>query len=328
MRLALTLGLLCAALGPARALDWQPVADLPSARAGQACAAIGARALYVGGAWRSAGGDWTLAGDVSVFAPEPGAWQSPGALPYPLAQAAAASVGDRLYVMSGTDGRRVLADTLICLPWRGTWQWLRGPDLPEARLQAAAASIGRDLYLVGGCPGPDLQGKLSNGVLRLSTTDKPGAWKPVRRFPGAGRAQMAAAACGGKLYVFGGVVREGADLVASDDAFVYDPARDRWDRLPDLPCAGRQWAAAGSAGRILILGGRQTPPATAETSEYVSDRVFSFDPATRTYAEAGTLPLPLARLGTVSLPDGRVLIAGGETASGQPSSLAAIGLPR
>jgi hypothetical protein len=327
MRVALTLGLLGVALGPAVALGWQPIADLPSPRAGQACAVVRGQALCVGDAWQGDGGGWAVVGNLCVLAPDASAWQSLGALPYPLAQAAAASSGDRLLVMSGTDGRRALTDTLICMPWRGTWQWVRGPDLPEPRLQAAAASLGRDLYLVGGAPDPDLRGKLSNGVLRLRTADKQAAWKPVRRLPGAGRAQMAAAAWGGKLYVFGGVVRDGEQLVASDDAFVYDPDRDRWDRLPDLPCAGRQWAAAEAGGSILILGGRQTPPATQSVPEHVSGRVISFDPITRTYADAGVLPLPLARLGAAGLPGGRVLIAGGETAAGQPSGLAAISLP-
>lgn len=322
MRTLVLLALLLAFLTPLHAQSWEPLPDLLAPVSGALCGAPGGDLLCLGGLVAGEGGALQPCGTVSLLSTGDTAWRPTGPLPFGLVEACAATVGDRLFVMSGTDGRRALADTLICVRWRRTRQWLHGPDLPEPRLQAAAAVIGKMVYLSGGAPGTGLAGKLSNGLLRLDTGAQTPAWEALRRMPGSGRAQHAMVACGGKLYVFGGVTRDGDALVPSDDALMYDPARNRWERLPDLPDAIRQAAAVEHGGQILILGGRHLPPAAAGIPEHISDLVLSFDPATRTYAEAGKLPAPLAGLAATRLPNGALALAGGEGPEGALSAAA------
>ncbi|MBW3535127.1 MAG: hypothetical protein KY453_07915 [Gemmatimonadetes bacterium] len=59
---------------------------------------------------------------------------------------------------------------------------------------------------------------------------------------------------GGHVYVVGGVTRSGA-AETSAGAFRYDPAGDRWDRLPDLPEGIAFPGLAVVGDTILALGG-------------------------------------------------------------------------
>lgn len=64
------------------------------------------------------------------------------------------------------------------------------------------------------------------------------AWTPARPLPSA-MLEPAAAAVGGKLYVFGGFVTTARahEFPATTRVAVYDPAADTWSRAADMPAA-------------------------------------------------------------------------------------------
>ena len=62
-----------------------------------------------------------------------------------------------------------------------------------------------------------------------------------------------AVAHGGKIYYAGGL--QGGRAVPWLD--VYDPARDRWTRLPDMPRPRDHFQAVVVGGMLYAIGGRQ-----------------------------------------------------------------------
>jgi N-acetylneuraminic acid mutarotase len=122
------------------------------------------------------------------------------------------------------------------------------------------------------------------------------------------RTEVAAAPLGGRIVAVGGFLASGANSRRVD---AYDPATDRWIRLPDLPVSVDHAAAASWRGRLVIVGG------------YGPDR----QPLRAAYSYDGTrwrrLPPPpeeRAAAAAAATADGRVWVVGGRTRSGLASS--------
>jgi len=118
------------------------------------------------------------------------------------------------------------------------------------------------------------------------------------------RTEVAAAALGQRIVVAGGFLESGANSRRVD---AYDTARDRWERLPDLPVSVDHAAAASWRGRVVIVGGYGADRAPLRAA-------FLFD-GTRWR----TLPRPpeeRAAAAAAATSDGRVWVVGGRTRSG------------
>jgi kelch-like protein 29 len=116
------------------------------------------------------------------------------------------------------------------------------------------------------------------------------------------RFDAAAAAAGGKIYIFGGLDDAG-DLVGVVEE--YDPATNTCKPLSGAMLTPRHDLAAvtGSNGRIYLIGGMRHCSAT--------DIVEEFDPATKKWR--AMTPMPTARYlaGAAATADGRIFVLGG-----------------
>lgn len=149
--------------------------------------------------------------------------------------------------------------------------------------------------------------------LRLVTTELrevAGAPANPAAQPGNPVYASAAAALGGRLYVAGGRTNESASARFAS----YDPTRNEWSNLPDMPRAAWQHCAAAAGGRVWAIGGRDTSGAPMNS-------VWAYDPATRVWAPAAPLPAAAAE-GACAALDARIYWFGGATATA-PSSDAA-----
>lgn len=82
-------------------------------------------------------------------------------------------------------------------------------------------------------------------------------WTRMARSPLAPRAGVASVWTGDRLLIWGGAAGDmdkGEQRVFADGA-AYDPAQDRWTRLPDAPLAARQEAATLWTGDTWIIAG-------------------------------------------------------------------------
>ena len=132
------------------------------------------------------------------------------------------------------------------------------PAPPEGhRVYAAGAQIGDEVFVFGGAPDFADLSKLTNGGWRLRSDGSLVARTAPMPVPSFGIG--AAAAAGGRVYVFGGARWDAAagEVRNLDVALAYDPKADRWEELPKLASANRGISAVAlDERRIFLAGGR------------------------------------------------------------------------
>ncbi|MSQ37595.1 MAG: kelch-like protein [Chloroflexi bacterium] len=109
----------------------------------------------------------------------------------------------------------------------------------------------------------------------------------------------------GRLLVVGG--HDGPRFIRAVE--VYDPRSDRWSLVAPLPRGRSQFAIATLPdGRVLVAGGFDEPGLPTDTS-------FLFDPTQNVWREGPLLIVARALGSAVQLPNGDVLLAGGQRAA-------------
>lgn len=141
--------------------------------------------------------------------------------------------------------------------------WVEGPGLSFARDEPRVAAIGGNAYLVGGTsevvesPAGRLLLTPDDNLTRFDP--RGGRYTELAPLPEA-RNHMGVVAYRGDLYALGGYSQR-VDAGTGKRFFRYDPATNRWSRLPDMP-APRAAMAAGVIGDTLIVaaGARDRVP--------------------------------------------------------------------
>lgn len=278
-------------------MPWQLAAPisrevvLPNTAAGSLLIAAG---LESGGA--SASGVFTL--DV-----QNGSLAQVGSLPQATHDAAGSIVGNTALVLGGgsaTPAGEAQGFTPPASGHAGIAATTLG-SLPQARADATAVSLNGVTYLIGGYDGP----KMDPEVL---STSNGRTFQPVARLPQPVR-YPAAAAVGGKIYVFGGTGQDGKPVSAVQ---VIDPA----GHTAQLSSTQLPGAVAGAVATVLdntiyLAGG--------DTGSAPSGAVWAFVPSQGTFLSAGHLMNPVAYAGSAVV-GGRAYIVGGEGAGGAATS--------
>lgn len=242
---------------------WRRLATLPEARHHIALAAVGGLIHAVGG---FSGGfpNWRAQSTAHIYEPSSDRWREGVPLPYASAEGVSAAIAGRLYLVGGRirehDAARHFnehVDTplgLVFDPAQGHWSSIA--PAPTARNSAAAAVIDGRLFVVGGRQAL----KQPDGSLRQVNRAELEVYDPAtdrwttRAAMPKPQGGLAAAAHGGRLYVFGGEQWVPERKVFAD-AWVYDPRRDRWSALPPLPTPRHGLGAATLGDRIHVIGG-------------------------------------------------------------------------
>lgn len=138
-------------------------------------------------------------------------------------------------------------DSLASLKAEGKW-----PNLPVAIKSGIGVRIGDVAYVGLGSSGSDLYA--------LDLKNPAAGWERKAAFPGASTNGAAAAAAGGKIFVFSGngkATPDARSAIIFDSVHKYDPANDRWSRLETRTPVGLSGAKALELrdGRIAIVGG-------------------------------------------------------------------------
>jgi N-acetylneuraminic acid mutarotase len=118
------------------------------------------------------------------------------------------------------------------------------------------------------------------------------------------RTEVAAVAVSGEIVVAGGFTFDGLNSVRAD---AYDPARDSWRRLPDLPISLDHAAAAARRGSAYVIGG------------YLADRspsTFVFRLESEGWRALPPLPEGRAAAAAAATADGRLYVVGGVAPDG------------
>jgi N-acetylneuraminic acid mutarotase len=266
--------------GPKKQLAWTERAELPRPVAGYMAGVSHGNLLIVGGTyWEHGEKQWT--NQVQIFHEQKNSWTTGPSLPQPRSDAASVVINNRVYVFGGGEGDVVRRDCLVLE--EGAWKSLPEAELPGPRLYANAAIDGGWVYLLGGMSDAHDYTTASNEFWRWRPRER--GWQELPPLPGPGRINFAMAQIGGYVYVFGGATAAGAaDVRNLDDAYRFDPAKRKWERLHDLPVANRSWWSVTLGNSALVLAGY--------TNTY-ADAVYRYLPQCG-LQRVGTLPHALA----------------------------------
>ncbi len=243
----------------------QAPAEVPRARA--AVAIWQGRMYIIGGENR----DGVLS-RVDVFDPARGVWSPAQPKPTAVSNAAAATLGERIYVFGGTTANFMPIERVeIYDPARD--QWLAGTPMPHPVAGYALAVWQARVYLFGGWDG---ERYLSSVYVYDPRDDRWGLLPPME----SPRAFAVAAALGDLIYVVGGYNGR-VDLA---EMWVFDPkaaarGENPWSQGPPLLNPRGGAAAAVAPLALYVIGGGIALPA---------DGAERYDPTTRTWSRVDT----------------------------------------
>jgi glucose/arabinose dehydrogenase len=182
-----------------------------------------------------------------------------------------------------------------------TGAWRDVAPLPTELDHIQGVAVGGRIYYVGGLrryPRPHVD----SVYIYDTRTDE---FVEGARMP-RGRGAGGVVAHRGKVYYAGGL-HDGRAVPWLD---VYDPERNRWSQLPDMPRARDHFQAVAVSGKLWVVAGRQGSFGSelAETDTY--------DIASRTW-QTDLAPIPTKRAGFAAAASGsRIFVIGGETPTG------------
>ncbi|HXH89531.1 MAG TPA: kelch repeat-containing protein [Gaiellaceae bacterium] len=201
----------------AEAAGWEQVASLSQRRSYIASAQLGDRIFAAGGMVGETGRPLAVFTRYDAKADE---WTVLPQLPVATRAAAAAGVGDTLYVIGGTTPA---GNTDAVWAWDGR-RWSERAQLPSPRFNHAAAAIGTEIYVFGGFR----EGKELRDVLVYDTVAD--TWRASTPLPRANHA-FDVVVFHGELWVIGG--RRGEEVLR--EVQILDPRTGRWRQGPAMP---------------------------------------------------------------------------------------------
>lgn len=184
--------------------------------------------------------------------------------------------------------------------------WLTREGLPFEIDEPRGASIDGKIYTVGGIDGLE---ELDDGSLLLEPSDEamrfdPGGEEFETLAPLPRRLNhIGVVAYDGDLYVLGGYGRT-LDTGTSKAFFRYEPRRDRWTRMPDMPEPKAAMAVGVVDGELIVAGGARDNVPVAST--------FAFDFDSGRWSRLPDMPNRREHVGSAAL-DGRLYVLGGRT---------------
>lgn len=196
---------------------WEQVASLSQRRSYIAAAQLGDRIFAAGGMVGETGRPLAVFTRYDAKRDE---WTVLPQLPVPTRAAAAAGVGDTIYVFGGTtpDG-----NTDAVWAWDGR-SWTKRASVPTPRFNHAAVAVGSEIYVLGGF----LEGRELSDVLVYDTVAD--TWRRSTPLPRANHA-FDVVVFRGELWMIGG--RRGEEVLREVE--ILDPRTGRWRRGPAMP---------------------------------------------------------------------------------------------
>lgn len=266
----------------ASAATWERVAPLPEGNGGFICGTHGRQLMIAGGTtWREGTKHWLHR--IWLFDPERNTWRDAGQLTEPLGYAASGQTSAGLHFAGGSTGKKTRA-TLSRLD--ATLTEKQVASLDARFVYAASAVLGDTLYVIGGAPVQDRLEAMTSACFAIDCRD--GRVTRLVDLPVPGFATGTAAACGGRVFVFGGARWDGVAGAVENMAgtFAWSPQDQRWSALADYPFAARGITAVTLDARYIYIAGGYKNDAAGFT-----DEAFLFDAKSGTFQPAGPLPL-------------------------------------
>lgn len=287
----------------AEAATWERLPPLPEPNAGFIRGTVGEAVVIAGGTnWKDNTKRWL--DRIWVLEPGAKAWRDAGQLATPCAYAVSGQTTDALWFAGGSDGTHTHA-TVSSLDERFA---VNSIATIEPRFVFASGTILNDtLYVFGGAPDQSRPDKTSNACFAIALPSR--ETRRIADLPTPSFASGAAAACAGRIFVFGGAKWDAPSGAVANlsTTFAYHPLQDRWETPVPYPFAVRGVSAATLDAQHIYAGGGYKSDA-----EGFTDEAFTFDAKARTFRPA--IPLPIRAMTSLVKCGEHLYCLGGEDA--------------
>lgn len=228
-------------------------------------------------------------------------WLEGPSLPIPLAYSIYAYDSSGLYVAGGTsDGLSMLKNVYVLKSIRENTKWERLPDLPEAIGFGAGAILNDRLYVCGGLVN---EVEKTNRMWVLNLKKIGNGWNECKEVPGVPRMLHSMVASGRYLFLLGGLA-DTNPLTPLNDIFRYDPQKNKWVKLDNLPLNGYAWVSQPIDEKNILITGR--------ADGLVHSDIWIIDLEALNMKKIGDLIIPSTTAPLIKVSDNQWWLIGGE----------------
>ncbi len=239
---------------------WTKKRGMPLPSHHVALAEIGGKIYVIGGFKFPDSGPtaWPPIDNVWEYDPATDRWTALAPLPTKRGSANAVVVDGKIYVIGGAGLHPGSKETVLhpARPHRAlgtnevydpaTNKWETRSPMPTARNHAAAGGVGSKIYVIGGRIGNAFISRASNTDIVEVYDPATDQWGPLLASMPTARSASSWGVFKDKIYVAGGEQRTNEFQKTFRAVEAYDPAANRWTRLPPM-----EFPRHGMAGDIL-----------------------------------------------------------------------------
>ncbi|MFF0767925.1 carboxypeptidase regulatory-like domain-containing protein [Nonomuraea wenchangensis] len=253
------------------AAAWTEIADHPVPIASNVTAGYEGKVYSVGG--YSTNGREVAAG--YVYDPAAGTWSPIADMPQALHSSAGIFLDGTLYVVGGLASDKAVSTAYAYRPDKNAWTRLA--DLPTTLNKSAIAVLDKQIYVVGGCVE---QCVFESTPLAYRYDPKRDSWTRIADYP-VRTNNSACAGLGKEVICAGGHAKATVDIDHGrkyrelTETYAYNPRRNAWTRLTDMPYMNYAAAYSGANGKLQVAGGVSDLAAI--------DKAAEFDPVSGTW---------------------------------------------
>lgn len=320
-------------------LDWSKEVSLPGSEAGKTFALKGTffgvhnEALILAGGHRSKRDSGIHVGNgfssnILVGLPDNDGnirWEEglDQKLTLPKASGLSISIPEGVICIGG-EGEKGALNAVNLLSWDHIGKQVKIQDLqplPIPLLQGAGALLGNTVYVAG-----QEKGEKRFFSLDISNLGPASVWENLPVWPGPARLKASAGVqsdgSGAGFYLMGGTsLGESGEQIALNDGYRYDPKSKSWKEIAGIAVDGKPYypsaaPAIHSGVHHLLLFGAGDP---GSSSGYRRE-VLAYHTITNTWAVADTSPEILPMGTSANWWNGNIVLAGGESPSGEAIS--------
>ncbi len=275
---------------------WTQKADMPTGRHGLSTAVVNGKIYAMGG---SADGVTSLP-TLEEYDPSTDKWAKMADMPTPRFCPSTSVVNGKIYIMGG-QGQGSTVVSIVEEYDPATDKWTRKADMPTARVGLSASAVNGKIYAIGGASA--WSGPFLSAVEEYDPVKD--EWTKMTDMP-TPRIYLSTSVLNGKIYAIGGTHQMNAanNYNALPTVEEYDPVKDKWAKMADMPVARCGCFASVVNGRIYLAGGGDRQAFNPTLEEY--------DPATGIWTQKADMLTPRV-WASASVVNGKIYVIGGSS---------------
>jgi N-acetylneuraminic acid mutarotase len=249
-------------------------------------------------------------------------WSRGESTPGPQTHMGLATDGRYIYSVAGQFGPQLSLDSTN-KSWRFdtvSKKWSPWIALPQKRYGGTLAYVNHQMHYIGGDTSDRITASNKHWVLDFDHPEK--GWQEAPALPVA-TDHAGHVVLNNQIYLFGGENDHGRGYFQHDATYVFDPAKNRWTQLADMPTGSSHFE-----GNVVVVNGEIWALGGQVDAQLLTDQVRSYNPSTNTW----TVHTPLMekrKAGFSYYKDGVIYYGAGDSYhNGQPVETMVAKVPR